>query len=103
MFCNRRGERLANARKGFVSAVKRAGIAPCTPHDLRRTCASWLAHAGTPIQEIAKLLRYADIQTTIDVYAHLMPDQLRGTVELLDRHNLVIDQNSGDKKSGLSR
>lgn len=101
VFCNRQGKRLANVRKGFLSAVKRAGIAPCTPHDLRRTCASWLAQAGTPIQEIAKLLRHADIQTTIDVYVHLMSDQLRGTVEKLDRHNLVIGQNSGEKKKRL--
>jgi integrase len=103
VFCNRQGERLANVRKGFSSAAKRAGIAPCTPHDLRRTCASWLAQAGTPIQEIAKLLRHSDIQVTLDVYAHLMPDQLHGTVEKLDRHNLVIDQNSGEKKAALSR
>lgn len=103
VFCNRQGECLANVRKGFVSAVKRAGIAPCTPHDLRRTCASWLVQAGTPIQEVAKLLRHTDIQVTMDVYAHLMPDQLRGTVETLDRHNLVIDQNPGEKKAALSR
>ena len=74
-----------------------------TPHDLRRTCASWLVQAGTPIQEVARLLRHADIQTTLDVYAHLMPDQLRGTVERLDRHNLVIDQNPDEKKTALSR
>ena len=102
VFCNRRGERTASVKKSFVAAVKRAGIPHCTPHDLRRTCASWLVQAGTPIQEVARLLRHADIQTTLDVYAHMMPDQLRGTVEILDRHNLVIDQNQDVRKAAVS-
>lgn len=103
VFCNRAGERIASVKKSFAAAVKRAGIPHCTPHDLRRTCASWLVQAGTPIQEVARLLRHADIQTTLDVYAHLMPDQLRGTVERLDRHNLVIGQNLDERKTALSR
>lgn len=103
VFCNRKGERIASVKKSFASAVKRAGILHCTPHDLRRTCASWLVQARTPIQEVARLLRHADIQVTMNVYAHLMPDQLRGTVETLDRHNLVIDQNPDERKTALSR
>lgn len=77
--------------------------APCTPHDLRRTCASWLVQAGTPIQEVARLLRHADIQTTLDIYAHLMPDQLRGTVAILERHNLVIGPEQIEEKAAVSR
>jgi len=42
-------------------------------------------------------------QTTLDVYVDLMPDQLHGTVERLDRHNLVIGQNPDKKKTALSR
>lgn len=99
VFCTREGERIASIKKGFAAAVRRAGIPPCTPHDLRRTCASWLVQARTPIQEVARLLRHADIQTTLDVYAHLMPDQLRGTVEILDRHNLVIGHDQGERKT----
>ena len=72
-------------------------------YDLRRTCASWLVQARTPIQEVARLLRHADVQVTMNVYAHLMPDQLRGTVEILDRHNLVIDQNDETRKMTLNR
>ena len=82
--------------------MKRAGIAPCTPHDLRRTCASWLVQAGTPIQEVARLLRHADIQTTLDGYAHLMPDQLQGTVAILERHNLVIGPEQFEEKTAAT-
>ena len=103
VFCTRKGERIASIKKGFAAAVKRSGIPYCTPHDLRRTCASWLVQARTPIREVAQLLRHADIQMTLDVYAHLMPGQLRGTVETLDRHNLVIGQDSDERKTALSR
>ncbi|MFO7642274.1 MAG: site-specific integrase [Candidatus Competibacteraceae bacterium] len=103
VFCNQDGERIASVKKGFATAVKRAGIAPCTPHDLRRTCASWLVQAGTPIQEVARLLRHADIQTTLDVYAHLMPDQLQGTVAILERHNLVIGPEQIEEKTAATR
>ena len=88
--------------KQFTAAVRRAGIAHCTPHDLRRTCGSWLVQARTPIQEVARLLRHSDIQVTMSVYAHLMPDQLQQTVAVLDRHNLVIPQESRSMKTNVS-
>ena len=103
VFCNSQGERIASIKKAFAAAVKRADIAHCTPHDLRRTCGSWLVQARTPIQEVARLLRHSDIQVTMSVYAHLLPDQLQQTVQVLDRHNLVIDQNQPDRKTGITR
>lgn len=103
MFCNQNGQRIVSIKKGFAAAVQRADLPHCTPHDLRRTCASWLVQACTPIQEVARLLRHADIQTTLEVYAHLMPDQLRETVATLDRHNLGIGQNQGERKTASSR
>jgi integrase len=59
--------------------------------------------ARTPIQEVARLLRHADIQVTMNVYAYLMPDQLRGTVETLDRHNLVIGPEQTEEKAAVNR
>ena len=35
-----RGHQVSSIKTGFKAAVRRAGIAPCTVHDLRRTCAS---------------------------------------------------------------
>jgi integrase len=37
-----RGRPVGRVTKGFRRAVERSGIAACTIHDLRRTCASWL-------------------------------------------------------------
>lgn len=102
VFCDQRGEGINSIKKSFAAAVKRAGIAHCTPHDLRRTCGSWLVQARVPIQEVARLLRHTDIQVTMSVYAHLIPDQLQQTVAALDRHNLVIAPEWDDRKKALS-
>lgn len=39
---------------------------------------------------------------TLDVYAHPMPDQLRGTVEMLDRHNRVVDPVQQNRKMAVN-
>lgn len=102
VFCDKHGQGINSIKKGFAAAVRRAGITHCTPHDLRRTCGSWLVQARTPIQEVARLLRHSDIQVTMSVYAHLMPDQLQQTVQVLDRHNLVIVQETRTTKTNVS-
>lgn len=89
VFCDRQARRIASIKKSFAAACLRSGIEDCTPHDLRRTCGSWLAQAGVPIQEISKLLRHADIRVTAEIYAHLLPDQLQATVRVLDRDKIV--------------
>ena len=38
----------------------------------------------------------------MSVYAHLMPDQLQQTVAVLDRHNLVIAQESRAMKTNVT-
>ena len=83
VFCDRQGRRIASIKRSFVSAVNRAGISHCTPHDLRRTFGSWLVQAGVPIQHVSRLLRHSDIRITDRVYAHLQPEQLHAAVQML--------------------
>lgn len=40
----------SNVRRDLHAACKRAGIAPCSPNDLRRTFADWLVEAGVELQ-----------------------------------------------------
>ena len=56
-----------------------------------------------PIQEVAKLLRHADIRVTERVYMHLLPDQLKTTVQVLDRHDLVTLDADRTQLDRLSR
>ena len=84
VFCNRRGERIANIKRSFANAVARAGLENVHPHDLRRTCGSWLVQAGVSIQAVSKLLRHSDIRVTDQIYAHLAPTTVRAAVDVLN-------------------
>jgi integrase len=59
----------------WVPSVKRSGILQSpNPHDLRHTGASWLIADGAPLPFIQARLGHESIQTTINVYGHLLPD-----------------------------
>jgi integrase len=67
----------------FRRAVKEAKIENFRFHDIRHTCASWLAMAGVPLLAIKEILGHKDIRMTLR-YAHLAPDQRVDAVKLLD-------------------
>ncbi len=84
VFCNRKGQRLQSIKRSFAATCRRAGLTDVHPHDLRRTCGSWLVQKGVPIQHVSKLLRHSDIRITDRVYAHLAPENTRTTVQVLE-------------------
>lgn len=43
-------------------------------HDLRHSHASWLLAQGVPIHVVSMRLGHESIQTTVNVYGHLLPD-----------------------------
>lgn len=53
-------------------------------HSLRHSFAGWLIQNGAPIYEVQKLMGHSTIQVT-EMYAHLAPNQLHGTVERLSQ------------------
>ncbi len=57
-------------RKPFETALKRAGIADFKWHDLRHSCASYLAMNGASLAEIAEVLGHKTLQM-VKRYAHL--------------------------------
>lgn len=73
---------VADVKKAFNTAVRKAGLEDVTIHTLRHTCASWLVKKGVPIRTVAEVLRHKDISTTM-VYAHLSPEDAKKAVELL--------------------
>jgi integrase len=81
VFCRRNGERIASVKKCFRAALEKAGLVEVHPHDLRRTCGSWLVQAGVPIHAVSALLRHSDNRVTDQVYAHLSPVEVRAAVE----------------------
>ena len=59
------GERLtASGLRILCSRLgRRAGVAPCGPHEFRRTCALSLHRSGARLTEIAGLLGHSDLAT----------------------------------------
>lgn len=78
------GQKVASVKKGFQSAVRRAGLKNVTPHVLRHTAASWMAMRGIRMFEISKFMGHSDTRVTERRYAHLSPDYLREAAKALD-------------------
>lgn len=78
------GSRVGSIKTGFNAAVKRAGIAHCTPHDLRRTAGRFMAEAGVPIDEIAQYLGHSNPNITRSTYGQFSPDYLRKAASALE-------------------
>jgi integrase len=54
-------------------------------HDLRHTFASIMFLEGVAVGDVQKLLRHSSYRTTVDIYRHLLPDQLNNALKTLDR------------------
>lgn len=62
-----------NVRRDLHAACgkRRANIPPCSPNDLRRTFATWLANMGTSELAVSKMLGHGSSQMVRRVYAKL--------------------------------
>lgn len=76
--------KLDSIKKGFAAAVQRAGIAHCTPHDLRRTAASWMVMAGVPIEQVARYLGHSSPRITWKTYGRFCPDYLADAADAVN-------------------
>ncbi len=74
------------------SACKRAGIAPVSPNDMRRTFCSWLAIKGVPMLTASRLLGHASTKMVEQVYAQLDSGALRAGVDVLNEKKPVKRQ-----------
>jgi integrase len=73
-----------NVTHTFARAVKRAGIAHFTFHDLRHTFASRLVMAGADLATVKELMGHKHITMTLR-YTHLAPGHKRSAIAALDR------------------
>jgi integrase len=68
----------------FQEAAKEAGIGKLGTHTMRHTYRAWLDAVGTPIAVQQKLMRHADIRTTMNVYGDVV------TPEMSQAHRKVV-------------
>ena len=84
MFAGKTGKPLTDIKKGFHTALRRAGIHDFRFHDLRHTFASQLVMAGIDITSVKELLGHKSLTMTMR-YSHLSPGHKRKAVHVLDR------------------
>ena len=60
----------------YNKAASAAGIGHVSTHSMRHTYRSWLDAVGTPIAVQQKLMRHADIRTTMNTYGNVVTDEM---------------------------
>jgi integrase len=70
--------------ESLTDAAKKAGIAHISSHTFRHTHRSWLDSVGTPVGVQQKLMRHADIRTTMNIYGDA------ATADMREAHGKVV-------------
>jgi len=70
--------------KAWLTAIEKAGIDNFHFHDLRHSCASYLAMNGASLAEIAEVLGHKTLQM-VKRYAHLSEQHTLGVVERMNK------------------
>ena len=68
----------------YQKAAKAAGIAGLGTHSLRHTYRTWLDSVGTPLGVQQRLMRHADIRTTMNVYGDA------DTADMAEAHGKIV-------------
>ncbi|MER7609282.1 tyrosine-type recombinase/integrase [Nocardioides sp. NPDC127503] len=85
---------------GWSDAVKRINRPTLRVHDLRHTCASlWLA-AGADPKVLQRILGHASAAMTMDLYGHLVDDNLWTSAERLGGTLGASDENDSPENEG---
>jgi len=80
VFPNRSGRKPMDISQAWENARARAGLTDFRFHDLRHTCASYLAMNGASMREIAEVLGHKTMAMTLR-YTHLSSRHTAGVVE----------------------
>jgi integrase len=71
-------------RRYFVAILRDAGIkGKFTPYNLRHTCCSLMALSGVYVKTASRKLGHANIQTTLNIYTHVLPEQDEAATDAL--------------------
>jgi integrase len=65
------------AWRAYKNAAADAGIGHLGTHSLRHTFRSWLDAAGTKLAVQQKMMRHADIRTTMNIYGDVVTDEMQ--------------------------
>ena len=77
-------------RRSWENALKRADIEDFCFHDLRHSCASYLAMNGATMMEIAEILGHKTL-SMVKRYAHLSHNHIKSVVERMNSAIIGLD------------
>ena len=85
VMCNEFGKHLepTTYQKFFKNMLKTAGIQDTNFHTLRHTFATRALESGFDVKVLADILGHADASTTLNKYAHALPDHKKSSMEKL--------------------
>lgn len=72
-----------NMGKAFNKLVKSNNLPSIRFHDIRHTFATLLLKNGTNPKIVSEILGHSNVQTTLNVYSHMLPDMQKETMERL--------------------
>ena len=89
VFCNKLGKPIEDKRPGrnLKTILTSIGIEPIKFHGLRHTYATRLFEAGIPPKTVQHLMGHSDIETTMNIYTHVMKEQ---KLEAVDKLNEIF-------------
>ena len=68
----------------FNAILSRCNIEPAGVHSTRHTFASLCFRKNIPVKIVSELLGHSTIQITYDTYIHIIAEQQREAIDLLD-------------------
>lgn len=86
VFCDKLGKPIDDKKPGrnLKSILSSIDIEPIKFHALRHTYATRLFELGIPPKTVQHLMGHADIETTMNIYTKVMPDQKLKAVEKIN-------------------
>jgi integrase len=84
--------------KQFQDAATAAGLEAFGTHTLRHSYRTWLDAVGTTIAVQQKLMRHADIRTTMNVYGTVVTDEM--TIASGKVAGLAVNRTQTERKPG---
>lgn len=83
----------SNMRRDVLAACRRAGVAPLTSNDLRRTCATWLVKQGVDFSLVAKVMGQSST---------VMLERVYGQLESADVGRLINEHVQGHSRGTIA-
>ena len=88
-------------KRHLLPACAKAGLRAFSWHDFRRTHATLLSDMGEPLKTAQAQLGHANLSTTADIYAQVVPASQRAAVERLEQAVGFLVDSSGPKTEGI--